>query len=233
MGQANLANAVPSAATKQLLHDARNHLRNLSSLGLLLAKWSRHPEAAMFQRCVHNETQQIEHLLESLCAATQGTESEEPEAAFDVREHLLVLAHALQPLAQQAGAQLQMDTPEAPLAACGKPHLLNRVLGNLIRNAITHARARRIGVSVAVEPCASSGAARLRYVVRDDGIGVAAAMRWSARVTAADAIGSGHGLSICSALARQLGATLHIGDGVGGGTDAQLVLPLASARTGP
>jgi signal transduction histidine kinase len=140
MAQSDLANAVPGGATRQLLHDARNHLWNLSGLGLLLAESSRHPDVALFVRCVRNETQQIAHLLESLCAVSEGIDLDEHEASFDVGEHLLVLSHALRPLAHEAGVQLQMSTPDAPLAATGKPRLLNRVLGNLIRNAITHAQ---------------------------------------------------------------------------------------------
>lgn len=220
MAQSDLANVVPGGATRQLLHDARNHLWNLSGLGLLLAESSRHPDVALFVRCLRNETQQIAHLLESLCAVSEGIDLDEHEAPFDVGDHLLVLAHALRPLAHEAGVQLQMSAPDAPLATTGKPRLLNRVLGNLIRNAITHARARRIAVSVAVEP------AGLRYVVRDDGIGVvAAAARNGHRAMAADPIGHGHGLAICVSLAARLGATLHIGSRDGGGTDAQLLLP--------
>jgi nitrate/nitrite-specific signal transduction histidine kinase len=77
-------------------------------------------------------------------------------------------------------------------------------------------------VSVAVE------SAGLRYVVRDDGIGVGAATAHGGpRAPAADPIGRGHGLAICTSLAARLGATLHIGSGDGGGTDAQLLLPRA------
>jgi signal transduction histidine kinase len=224
MGEGNLSHM--GTATTQLLHDARNHLANLSGLGQLLGQSSRHPDAEMFLRCVHNETRQIAHLLESLCALAHGVQSDEADVPFEVSEHLLVLAHALQPIAQEAGVHLRMSAPPSPIAARGKPRVLNRLLGNLIRNAITHASAQRIGVSVALEPCAHTGAPRLRYVVRDDGIGVAAAMRRGAGVRGADVIGHGHGLSICGALARQLGATLRVGDGVGGGTDAVLELPL-------
>jgi len=226
MSQACLTNAVPSGATRQLLHDARNHLWNLSGLGQLLAQSSLHPEAALFMRCMRNETQQIVHLLESLCAVTQGADADEAEATFDVSEHLLVLAHGLHPLAQQSGVQLDTSAPAVPVAAVGKPRLLNRLLGNLIRNAITHARAQHVGVSVAIEPGAHAAAARLRYVVRDDGIGVAAAQRSADGEQAIDAIGHGHGLVICKALAGKLGATLCIGDSHSGGTDAELVLPL-------
>jgi len=220
MSQACLANAAPSGATQQLLHDARNHLWNLSGLGQLLAQSSQHPEAELFVRCMRNETQQIVHLLESLCAVTQGANGDEAEATFDVSEHLLVLANALHPLARQSGVQLDTAAPEAPVAAVGKPRLLNRLLGNLIRNAITHARAQRVRVSVAIEP-----GARLRYVVSDDGIGVAAAQRRAHRHSA-DPIGHGHGLAICASLAGQLGATLCLGPAEGGGTAAELVLPL-------
>jgi signal transduction histidine kinase len=221
MGLSDLAGVAPGSTARQLLHDARNHLWNLSGLGLLLAESSRHPDAALFARCLRNETQQIVHLLESLCAVDDGIDADEHETPFDVGDHLLVLAHALRPLAHDAGVQLQTSAPDVALPATGKPRLLNRVLGNLIRNAITHARARRVAVSVDIEP------AGLRYTVRDDGIGVgAAASRSHCGSMAADPIGHGHGLAICASLALRMGATLKIGNRDGGGTDAQLVLPL-------
>jgi hypothetical protein len=189
MGPSELADFGPGGATRQLLHDARNHLWNLSGLGLLLAESSRHPDVALFVRCLRNETQQVVHLLESLCAVGEGVDVDERETRFDVGEHLQVLAHALRPLAHEAGVQLQTSAPDVPMPATGKPRLLNRLLGNLIRNAIIHARARRVAVSVVVEP------AGLRYVVCDDGIGVgAAAGRNPCGATAADPIAMGTGL---------------------------------------
>jgi signal transduction histidine kinase len=227
MGPANFAVAgLSAAATRQLLHDVRNHLGNLSGLGLLLAETSRHPDTALFVQCLRNEALQIGHLLESLCALAHGIAADELDEHFDVGEHLVVLAHALQPLAQQAGVVLLPCRPSVGLSALGKPRLLNRLIGNLIRNAITHSRAHHISVSVALEHGPHTGAPQLRYLVRDDGIGLRAAGGSTPLCGARDIIGRGQGLPICMALANQLGASLRLSDGAEGGTDAELVLPL-------
>jgi signal transduction histidine kinase len=201
---------------KQLLHDARNHVSNLSGLGLMLAQASRHPEAALLERCLHNETQQLVHLLESLGAVAQGGRVDECDTAFDAAEHLLVLAHGLAPLACGSGAVLNAHVPPAPVPAVGKPRRLHRLLGNLVRNAIEHARAARIDVVL------EHDAHGLRYTVRDDGVGIGR--------TRCGEHPPGRGLEICRTLAHSLGATLAIGDAAGGGTEATLRI---SGRTSP
>jgi signal transduction histidine kinase len=211
---------------KRLVHDARNHVWNLAGLGQLLAQSSRHPNAELFMRCVQNEAMQVVHLLESLCFAGQGEDADEEEVAFDAREHLSVVVNGLVPLAKQAGIELRLEAPGACAAVLGKPRMLNRLLANLIRNAIIHAQATQVSASLDCALTCSPTRVTLTYEVRDDGVGIHAPEASTAR---GGAIGSGHGLPICFELAARMKAVLTLGRGPGGGTKARVEM-IAQAR---
>ena len=103
----------------------------------------------------------------------------------------------------------------------GKPRELNptlrdeidRIAGEALRNAFRHARARRIEVEIRY------GARQLRVRVRDDGIGIDAAILNQARR-------AGHwGLPGMREGAKRIGARLELWSEHGAGTEVELTIP--------
>lgn len=115
-----------------------------------------------------------------------------------------------------AGFCLTQDGTERPLREDAHDMFL-RVGHEALANAFRHARASRIEVLLAYED------KQLRLRVADDGGGIAA------DVLSAGARPGHWGLTGMRERARQLGATLTIGPGAGGGTEVSLTLPAERA----
>ncbi len=111
----------------------------------------------------------------------------------------------------------------------GDPVRLNRVLLNLLGNAIKFTERGRIGVDAILD-----GAGQLRVAVSDTGIGIAPAMQeriFEDFVQADDDIarrygGTGLGLAISRRLARLMGGDLSVESAPGAGSTFRLTLPL-------
>lgn len=89
--------------------------------------------------------------------------------AIDADDFVAQLAADLGPAAREAGVRLR--TPPSGLAVIADPHLLKRVLGNLVSNGLRHSKGE--SVLVAARP---AGAGRIRFWVLDDGEGVEPAL---------------------------------------------------------
>lgn len=84
---------------------------------------------------------------------------------IDADDFVAQLAFDHGPSAREAGVRLR--TPRSHLAVHADPHLLKRILGNFVANAIRHSKGER--VLVAARP---AGADHVRFWVLDDGEGV-------------------------------------------------------------
>ncbi|MBO9713393.1 MAG: HAMP domain-containing histidine kinase [Sphingomonas sp.] len=135
---------------------------------------------------------------------------------------------ALEPLVQviariHAGRGIGIDADIAPdLAVAIDPADFDEMLGNLLDNAMRHARSR-------TTVRAASEGRTVRITVTDDGPGIAAADR--ARATEAGvrlderSDGHGFGLAIARELANLHGGALVLEDAPGGGLAASVTLP--------
>jgi signal transduction histidine kinase len=109
----------------------------------------------------------------------------------------------------------------------GDPSALDRLVANLVDNAVRHAAAR---VAVAVR---EDDGGTVTLVVEDDGPGVPLADRDRIferfvrldEARSRDAGGSGLGLAIVRAVARDHGATVTVGEGRDGGARFEVVYP--------
>ena len=137
------------------------------------------------------------------------------------------------PVAGGRGARLEIRGAHAPTWIGGDARLLERVVDNLVRNAIRHcAPDGRIELALA----SRGGRAVLR--VRDDGAGVPASdreriFRAGERGSAPRGEGRGLGLAIARDIVRAHGGRLTL-DAVGAGACFRLSLPLLDgADPGP
>ena len=138
----------------------------------------------------------------------------------------------VRPLVEQQGHVVTAPPLAHPVAIEGDATRLTQILSNLLNNAAKYtARGGRIALDVELEP------ARVRIHVRDNGIGIAPAMREAVfqMFVQADATlerttaGLGVGLSLARRLAELHGGELSLHSlGLGYGSEFVLTLPLAA-----
>jgi signal transduction histidine kinase len=149
-----------------------------------------------------------------LAAATRGGRCDEP----------VDLAAA----ARRALGPHRVDVDLAPAVVRGDPALLERVIGNLVENAVRHGRGRR---TLTVR--AAGGDAVVRTANDGDRLDPESVARLAepfergARVRAR---GTGLGLSIVAAVAEAHGGRLTLASPPGGGFTAEVRLPLLTER---
>jgi two-component system sensor histidine kinase HydH len=129
-------------------------------------------------------------------------------------------------LALEREVELEVLGEEHVLARCD-PRKVKQVLINLVQNALDAAPP---GSAVSLEVAATAdGGAEARVLDRGRGLDAGLGSRiFEPGVTTKEA-GSGLGLTIARALARQHGGELHLEPRPGGGTVARLVLPAEPA----
>ncbi|MBY0339894.1 MAG: PAS domain S-box protein [Rhodocyclaceae bacterium] len=153
--------------------------------------------------------------------------------AFDLPRLLANLDSLMGQAARDKGITLRVVTPALPTGTLiGDGLRLEQVLLNLIGNAIKFTE--RGEVALVVSPCESSAdSLRLRFEVRDTGIGIAPAALTAlfAPFTQADAGisrrygGTGLGLSICKRLVELMGGVIGVESQPGLGSTFWFELP--------
>ncbi|MGN6686388.1 MAG: MtrAB system histidine kinase MtrB [Actinomycetales bacterium] len=134
---------------------------------------------------------------------------------------------AAEPLADSAGSVLVLDEPDVPCEADVDPRRIERILRNLVVNALEHGEGRPVTVTVA------SGSTAVAVGVRDHGVGLRAgeASRVFDRFWRADPArarrtgGTGLGLSISLEDAHLHGGSLQAWGLPGQGSHFVLTLP--------
>lgn len=132
------------------------------------------------------------------------------------------------------GQRVEVEVPDEPLEVDADPELIERVLENLLANAMDHGPPDRT-ITVAGR---HAGAGRVRLEVRDEGEPVAPELREAiflpfeshpAEQSAAGGRHHGLGLAFCGMVARAHGGMAGVEPGRGGGNCFFVELPLAGA----
>jgi two-component system, OmpR family, sensor histidine kinase MtrB len=154
-------------------------------------------------------------------------------AALDAEHADLVpiverVADRLAGLAERVGVDIELHLPESPVIAEVDPRRVERVLRNLVGNAVEHGERRPVRVTLAGDEGA------VAVTVRDHGIGLKPGEErlvfnrfWRADPSRARQTGgSGLGLSISAEDARLHGGWLEAWGTPGGGAQFRLTLPV-------
>jgi len=145
----------------------------------------------------------------------------------DVRDIVQAVTDAAEPLAARKGTEVRVEMPSTPCVADVDARRIERVLRNLVVNAIEHGEGRGVHVRVA----ADDGA--VAVAVRDHGVGLKPGESslvfhrfWRADPARARSTGgTGLGLAIALEDARLHGGWLQAWGEPGGGSQFRLTLP--------
>jgi len=156
-------------------------------------------------------------------------------AALDAEHTDLVpiverVAERLAGLAERVGVQIELRLPDAPVIAEVDPRRVERVLRNLVGNAVEHGEGKPVEVTLACDDAA------VAVTVRDHGVGLKQGEErlvfnrfWRADPSRARQTGgTGLGLSISVEDARLHGGWLEAWGTPGGGAQFRLTLPVRS-----
>jgi signal transduction histidine kinase len=149
----------------------------------------------------------------------------------DTAEEAHALGDLLRPLAQQKGLALVVHAPPNGLVAHADRSALQRVLTNLVSNAVKFTSAGRVTIS------AEAVGGRIRLRVRDTGRGISPAFlpalfeefRQESDGLTRSHEGSGLGLAITRQLVELTGGTIQVESELGVGSAFTVTLPRADA----
>jgi two-component system sensor histidine kinase/response regulator len=143
--------------------------------------------------------------------------------------------------AREKGVELATDIDAAvPEQVRGDPTRLRQVLTNLIGNAVKFTQEGEVTVSLSAAP-AEGGRARIRFAVRDTGIGIPAEQlaaifqpySQADATTARRFGGTGLGLSIARRLVGMMGGTLEVASEVNQGSEFSFTIELPVEAAAP
>jgi two-component system, OmpR family, sensor histidine kinase MtrB len=188
------------------------------------------PAVARSAELLQTELDRFESLLTDLLEISRFDAG---FAALDAEHTDLVpiverVADRLTGLAERVGVDLELRLPDSPVIAEVDPRRVERVLRNLVGNAVEHGEGRPVRVTMASDDGA------VAITVRDHGVGLKPGEErlvfnrfWRADPSRARQTGgSGLGLSISAEDARLHGGWLEAWGTPGGGAQFRLTLPV-------
>jgi len=197
------------------------------------------PVTARAAELLQTELDRFEDLLVDLLEISRfdaGAAVLEPEDV-DLVEVAHRVAEACRPLAERRGVPVVVEAPRGEVRADVDVRRVERILRNLVSNAIDHSDPERVGRPVTVRLAGDDAAAAV--TVRDHGVGLApgeAAMVFN-RFWRSDPArtrttgGTGLGLAIALEDANLHGGWLQAWGRPGGGAQFRLTLPRHQGRT--
>lgn len=218
-----------------LRHDLRTPLTVIAGFAAALRDGTAKGESAdAAARAIEEEAARLERLVVQVGAIeriTSGEESIRPEL-LDAGELVRATATRFGPRAAAARVELRVALPsDAPLTIAADRIALERLLGNLVENALAAARAEGSVVLELAEAKLAGNVEALRFDVLDDGPGFpeGGANRAFERFWRGDpsrtGTGSGLGLAIVRELALAHGGEAHAENRPEGGARVGVTLP--------
>jgi signal transduction histidine kinase len=213
-------------------HDVRNMLGVVKGFSGVLVARSEGAEARCARR-IDESASSVVQILDDLLGATV---IERGDLRLDARDTDLVALVSrvvgwCEPVAEEGRARMTIEVSAAPPLVPCDPARIERVLGNLLHNALKFSPPDT-AVRVGVERCADS----VRVTVTDHGVGIQPAdlpkvfsKYWCASSSTRGVRGVGLGLAICKIFVERHGGTIGVESEPGHGATFWFTLPLARA----
>jgi two-component system sensor histidine kinase MtrB len=223
-------------AQRQLLADTSHELRTPLTTIRMAAEYLHRsrtdfpPELSRAAELLHAELDRFEALLADLLEISRydaGAAQLDSEPA-DIRGVVLSSIEANRMLAERHGTEIVLDVPETPITVDMDARRVERILRNLVGNALDHGEGKPVVVTVGVDDDA------VAVTVRDHGVGLKPGESalvfnrfWRGDPSRARTSGgTGLGLSIALEDARLHGGTLQAWGEPGRGSVFLLTVPL-------
>jgi signal transduction histidine kinase len=240
--EAEKASRLKSAMLANMSHEVRSPLTPIIGFANVLVDAGLDDPYDRFARHIRDGG---ERLLETLDAMLDLSKLEAGAATLNVETVSVgavagdVAAEHADP-ARDAGLEMRVETPDAPVTVNTDDNALRRVLTNVVRNAVKFTPSGGVvTVRVAPDPSSGTGSGRGAVIeVEDTGVGMdpAFARERAARPFQQESVGAGReyegsglGLAIVDHYVRLMGGTYSIETAKGEGTRVTVRLPHSPA----
>ena len=242
--RAETANLAKTEFIAHMSHDIRTPLTGLIGMSQRLVDCSEHDERKQYAQWIHDSSQQLLSLLNSILdvVSTQNLcEHDLSQDFFDLHACIKDLITLERPSIEVKGLSLDVKIDDhVPRYVISDQHKLHRILLNLLGNAIKFTQNGRISVEITALPFTAERV-HVNFRIIDTGIGIAPVMQAKIfdqfyRISPTyQGRHSGHGvgLSIVQSYVALLGGQIQCDSEENKGTVFSVRIPLTIAHTTP
>lgn len=222
--------------TGTIAHELGTPLNSVLGYTQLLAQEQLSESARRRLNIIETQVQRMEGIIQNYLSHTRGSPRRRQIAIKELVGETLLL---LNPIFQQNGVQVTTDLAEPLPMLWGDDASLQRVLINLLDNAINASKeGGKVKIAARTSPVDVKHPG-IHIKITDDGAGIPAELLPKIFdlfvTTKPSGKGTGLGLAVCQEIVKAHGGTINIKSEVGTGTSVRIYLPIdeRSAESGP